>query len=325
MPLSETTRAQIHDLVTTHPVVLFMKGTRRFPQCGFSAQVVEILGRLGAEFEAVNVLSDPAIREGIKEYSSWPTIPQLYVKGEFVGGCDIVREMNASGELRSKLAGAGVELAAAAPGGAPSVARASAPASAPAVTASPRAIEAFRGALNGAGEDKLRLEVSPAFEHDLFVDAAQPDDVVVSLGPVALHLDPASASRADGVTIDFLESAGGGAFRVENPHAPPRVRAMTVRELKALRDAGEAVELFDVRTEQERATASIVGAAPLDAAQARLASLPPDARIVVHCHHGVRSRSAAEQLVRKGFRNVYNLEGGIEAWSREIDPNVPRY
>jgi monothiol glutaredoxin len=97
------TREQIASLIDAHPVLLFMKGTKHFPQCGFSATVVEILKRSGVPFETVNVLADPAIREGIKEYSSWPTIPQLYVRGQFVGDCDIVREMYESGELEPLL------------------------------------------------------------------------------------------------------------------------------------------------------------------------------------------------------------------------------
>ena len=104
--MNTETRDQIASLVGAHPVLLFMKGSRHFPQCGFSATVVEILKRSGTEFETVNVLADQAIREGIKEFSSWPTIPQLYVRGEFVGGCDIVREMYENGELETLLAGA---------------------------------------------------------------------------------------------------------------------------------------------------------------------------------------------------------------------------
>ena len=106
--------ASIHDRITQeiteNTVVLFMKGTREFPQCGFSGQVVQILDYLGAPFKGVNVLADAEIRQGVKEFANWPTIPQLYVKGEFVGGCDIVREMFQSGELAAHLAEAGVEL-----------------------------------------------------------------------------------------------------------------------------------------------------------------------------------------------------------------------
>lgn len=95
---------QIKELVTSQPIVLFMKGTPQMPQCGFSAKVVQVLKLAGAEqYAAVNVLADEAVRQGIKEYANWPTIPQLYVNGEFVGGCDIVSEMYDSGELQEMI------------------------------------------------------------------------------------------------------------------------------------------------------------------------------------------------------------------------------
>src|SRR5690242_1181415 len=103
---------RIKEEITTNDVVLFMKGTPVFPQCGFSAAVVEVLDHMGVRFKGVNVLVDPAIRQGIKEFSDWPTIPQLYVKGEFVGGCDIIREMFETGELQQLLADKGVTLSA---------------------------------------------------------------------------------------------------------------------------------------------------------------------------------------------------------------------
>jgi monothiol glutaredoxin len=97
--MDENVRQTIQSAIEQNRIVLFMKGTKHFPQCGFSAAVVQILKEKGVSFECINVLADPAIREGIKEYSNWPTLPQLYVDGKFVGGCDIVRELNASGEL----------------------------------------------------------------------------------------------------------------------------------------------------------------------------------------------------------------------------------
>ena len=97
-------QARIRQMIEAHPVVLFMKGTKSFPQCGFSNTVVQVLKREGVEFEAVNVLADPDIRQGIKDFSSWPTIPQLYIQGKFIGGCDIVSEMHQSGELAKELA-----------------------------------------------------------------------------------------------------------------------------------------------------------------------------------------------------------------------------
>jgi monothiol glutaredoxin len=98
----------IRKAVANHDVVVFMKGTKTFPQCGFSAQVAQILNHMGVDFKDVNVLEDMSIREGIKTFSQWPTIPQVYVKGEFVGGCDIVREMFQQGELAQLLEEKGV-------------------------------------------------------------------------------------------------------------------------------------------------------------------------------------------------------------------------
>ena len=106
-------RERIEKLISENPVVLFMKGTPEFPQCGFSGQVIQILEYVGAPVVGVNVLEDPDIRQGVKEYANWPTIPQLYVKGEFVGGCDIVREMFESGELKDLLQTKGVTTRAA--------------------------------------------------------------------------------------------------------------------------------------------------------------------------------------------------------------------
>jgi monothiol glutaredoxin len=95
---------QIRETVTGNPVVLYMKGTAQFPQCGFSAKAVQILKACGVkDFVTVNVLADPAVRDGIKQYANWPTIPQLYIGGEFVGGCDIMTEMYQSGELQKQL------------------------------------------------------------------------------------------------------------------------------------------------------------------------------------------------------------------------------
>jgi monothiol glutaredoxin len=107
--MDQVTRDRIDDTVKSNDVMLFMKGTPVFPQCGFSAATVQILSYFGVKFQSVNVLEDEEVRQGIKEYSDWPTIPQLYVKGEFVGGCDIVREMAESGELDQLFRDKGVE------------------------------------------------------------------------------------------------------------------------------------------------------------------------------------------------------------------------
>ena len=108
MTKDATVTDRIKQDIADNTVVLFMKGTPVFPQCGFSARVVQILTQMGVKFKGIDVLADPAIRQGIKDFSNWLTIPQLYVKGEFVGGCDIVSEMYESGELKQVLADKGV-------------------------------------------------------------------------------------------------------------------------------------------------------------------------------------------------------------------------
>jgi|SRR5271165_1539820 len=112
--MSNDVNARIQAEIDAAPVMLFMKGTAMFPQCGFSARVVQILTHLAVPFRTANVLEDAELREGIKHFSNWPTIPQLYVKGEFVGGCDIVTEMFQSGELETLLAEKGIPHQAAA-------------------------------------------------------------------------------------------------------------------------------------------------------------------------------------------------------------------
>ena len=107
--MDNTVKERISSEVGENDVVLFMKGSPVFPQCGFSAAVVQVLSHLGVRFKGIDVLVDPGLRDGIKEFTNWPTIPQLYVKGEFVGGCDIIREMFQSGELQQLLDEKGIE------------------------------------------------------------------------------------------------------------------------------------------------------------------------------------------------------------------------
>ena len=306
--LSETTRAQIDDLVKKNHVVLFMKGSRHFPQCGFSATVTRILDSYLPKYETVNVLSSPDIREGIKEYSSWPTIPQLYVEGKFVGGCDIVRELDQSGEL-AKLLGAEKKAAA--------------KAEPPRVTVSDEARAAIAAAQKDAGGDPLRVAVGPRHEYDLYFDAKQPGDVAVEASGITFVFDAESAARAGELTIGFVEGQG---FRLDSSKAPPRVKGMSASELKKLLETERAkVLLLDVRPEAERKLASIPGHEPLEpSTMERLESLSDDVRVVLYCHSGGRSRAAAEQLLARGVKNVFNLEGGVEAYS-SVDPSIPRY
>ena len=305
MSLTDQRRAELDALVRSNGIVLFMKGNRRFPQCGFSQTVVGILDKLTKSYETVDILKDPAVRENMKEFSSWPTFPQLYVKGSFVGGCDIVKDMYASGELQKLI---GVEIAP------------SAPVEPPTLTITAAAAKAFQEAGDDGSGDVLRLVIDARFDHDLHFGPKEPGDIAVTAGGVVLHVEGDSAARADGLTIDFVQGPKGGGFKIDNPNEPAHVKPISPKALRALLDEG-AVQLFDVRPDAERALASIPQAKKLDA----LSGVAKDAPIALHCHHGVRSRAAAEQLVIDGFTHVFNLEGGIEAWSLDVDPSVPRY
>jgi len=299
-------RSAIQHAINENPVVLYMKGTRQQPQCGFSARVVEILDGMLPDYLTVDVLADPSLREGIKEFSSWPTIPQLYVRGEFVGGSDIVAALHESGELAEKFG----ELARA---------------STPSITLSEAARAELLAAIESTDEC-IRLDVTPSFEHDLCVGVPDPRDVVLDVQGLRVSLPPGSARRADGIRIDYVTTPDGPAFKITNPNEPARVKRITPAGLRARLDHGDDVLLVDVRTPGERAIAHIEGSRLLDAVlRDEIASLPRDRAIVCLCHSGVRSRQAAGELVEMGFRDVCNLEGGIDAWSRDVDPDVPRY
>jgi monothiol glutaredoxin len=312
--MDDSTRQQIESAVRGNPVVLFMKGTPRAPRCGFSATVAGILDELIGEYKTVDVLADGKIRDGIKEYSDWPTIPQLYVKGEFVGGCDIVREMYESGELHETL---GVRAEPVAP---------------PRVSVSAAAAEALSEALAEAAsqepgrEQHIRVEVGEDYQHALSISAKQARDIEVPAGKVALLFDRSSARRAEGLSIDYVQGPDGPAFKLENPNEPPRVKAIDVKTLKERMAADHSLELLDVRSQKEREQAKIEGSKLLDReGQQYVLGLDKSTPLYFHCHHGQRSQQAAAYFLSQGFQNVHNVSGGIDAWSLEIDPSVPRY
>ena len=313
MSIDPGLRTRIQEIIDSDSVVLFMKGTRHFPQCGFSATVTQILNQLVKQYKTVNVLTDPSIREGIKAYSEWPTIPQLYVKGKFVGGCDIVRELFQSGELQGMIGAPGEPAAAepAAPAGA-----------APKISVSAAAKQAIAAA-KGNEQGTLRLEISPDFEHALSIDDPSEGDHRVDAGGITVLVDADSAQRANGVQIDYDESGAG--FKIENPNEGPKVRQLTPAGLKAMIDEKKQFQFFDVRTPAEQERASL-GARLLDESAVQdIDALDRDTPLVFHCHHGGRSQAAAERFVQAGFREVYNLAGGIDAWSLQIDSSIPRY
>jgi monothiol glutaredoxin len=203
--LDEPTRDRIRSLIDASEVLLFMKGTREAPQCGFSATVVALLDRFVPDYATFDVLGDPALREGIKEYSSWPTIPQLYVRGELVGGCDIVRELYETGELAATLG----------------LASEAAPET-PHIGLSDAAAEAMRAALAEAPAGHvIQLAVDARWRARLLLGPPEPGMLRAESGDVAVHVDPTSASRARDASIDLVRMAGHGTgFQVHLPRAP---------------------------------------------------------------------------------------------------------
>lgn len=306
MALPPELNDRLTSLITSDPVVLFMKGDRNQPQCGFSAQVTQILDRVVADYATFDVLSDMEVREGIKEFSDWPTIPQLYIGGEFQGGCDIVKEMYESGELHAAL---GLEK----PSG-----------EAPEVTLTEAAAQVFRGALEQQPGTEIHVAIDARFRHSFGVGPAAGDETRVPAGSMEILMDLDSLARARGLMIDAVDTPQGAALKVDNPNAPPSVQQLPVGELARMRDAGDDLLLVDVRPEEERQRAAIDGATALDTI-GDFDAVPRDRTIVVHCHHGSRSQAVAQGLVESGFQKVFNLAGGIDAWSVEVDSSVPRY
>jgi monothiol glutaredoxin len=308
MSLEESTRDEIATTIENNSVVVFMKGNRTQPQCGFSATVVQILDQMATEYETVDVLANPGIREGIKTFSNWPTIPQLYIDGEFIGGCDIIKDMNTSGDLQKKLKFDITTL------------------KAPSLTITDTAAEALKSTLTENDAQVLHLSINAQFQISLELGEPTAAKLVTSSNGIGLYIDIPTIKRAEGMTIDFVDGPQGSGFKIDNPNSPPAVQQMPVSKLKELMDSDTKFKLIDVRTPDERATACIDGSLLLTQEVAQeLARVDKETILVFHCHHGGRSQQAAEQFRDSGFRNVHNVVGGIDTWSQEIDSAVPRY
>jgi monothiol glutaredoxin len=308
MSLDPALRSRIESILTANRVVLFMKGQPTMPQCGFSAKAVGALQDLGVEFAHVNVLADPEIREGIKAYGDWPTIPQLYIDSELVGGSDIILQMASSGELSSV-------LGLAAPDRTP-----------PRITVTPAAVEMLRGALADAPGASLQLGIDASFQPNFQLAPHDDNAIAAESNGLRVQFDLASARRAEGITIDWVDDIRGKGLAIDNPNAPKAVQELAVRDADDQRRAG-TVTIVDVRPADERAIAAIN--APFETFdgdnRARLEALPKDTPLAFLCHHGGRSAQAAEQFRALGFSKVYNITGGIDAWSDAVDNSVPKY
>lgn len=302
------TRERIVALLAAHPVVLFMKGDRQSPRCGFSASAIGTLESLGVAYETVDVLADEAIRQGIKEYGNWPTVPQLYVRGELLGGSDIVSQMFEQGELHALL---GVAVPDRTP---------------PEITITDTAAAAIRPALADADGAVLRLVIDAEFRPQFQLAPSSAGDLVAHSNGIAVHFDLASANRARGLVMDWVEDVAGGGLALRNPNAPRAVPSMLPREAAARVRAG-TVTVVDVRPPDERARASLdVDFATLDDdGLERLQALPKDTPLAFVCHHGGRSHRAADDFRGLGFTDVANVVGGIDAWSRDVNPSIPTY
>ncbi|GLQ89239.1 Grx4 family monothiol glutaredoxin [Dyella flagellata] len=308
MSLEAATRERIESLLKDHRVVLFMKGTRYQPMCGFSAAAANTLNELLPEYHTVNVLEDSEIREGIKAFGNWPTIPQLYVDGELVGGADIIRQMYGSGELHQL-------FGAAAPDRTP-----------PEITITDKAAEAIRAGTANAQGMALHLEIGPDHSAGFQLAPAGDHDIVVTANGIEVHFDPASAQRAKGVVIDWVSTMQGEGLSLKFPGAGNGIQSMSVQELKTRLAAGN-ITLIDTRPAQGRAIAAPLSQARIleEEGYTALANLPKDTPLAFMCHHGVSSRGVAERFSAHGFTQVYSVDGGIDAWAAEVDTSLPRY
>jgi monothiol glutaredoxin len=307
MSLNDAVKSKIENYLQGNKVVLFMKGNPQQPQCGFSAKTVAALDSVVPDFASVNVLDDPEIREGIKIYSNWPTIPQLYIDGELVGGCDIVLNMLNSGELHECL---GLE----APDRTP-----------PEVSVTQEATAKIREAMEGHDGIALQFTIDANWDSQFNLAPPQGNEITAQSNGIDILMDLATAQRAHGATIDWVSTMQGEGLAIDLPMAPPPVKQMTVQELAKIMESG-ALTLVDIRGDDDRARASIEGSVVLTREMMeKLEEMPKDSEIAFLCHHGNSSQGAAEYFRKQGFTKISNVAGGIHAWSLEIDSSVPAY
>lgn len=297
MQLEAHTQERIEQLVNSHRVMLFMKGTPKMPQCGFSAQTVGALDSLiGEGYASFNVLEDPDIREGIKVYGNWPTIPQLYVDGELVGGCDIVMEMFNAGELHDLF---GLE----APDRTP-----------PEIEITPEAAEKIAGFMADYPDQYLHFKIGADWDAQFNLGPKSGTEIESQVGDLTVLMDLNSAQRARGARIDWVKTMQGEGLKLDLPGAPPPVQEMTPEALSQRMSEGKQLLLIDTRTEADRNHLPLAHARPLDAdLMAELKDTDPNTPLVFVCNIGQSSRAVAEHYRKQGFTEVYNLTGGVAA------------
>lgn len=300
MSLEPATRERIETLLKAHPVVLFMKGTRFAPACGFSAAAANTLNDVLPEYHTVNVLEDPEIREGIKLFGDWPTIPQLYVGGELVGGADIIRQMYGSGELHGLFGLAAPDR------------------TAPEITITDAAAKAIREGTANAGELALHLEIGPDHSAGFQLAPGGEHDIVATANGLQVHFDPASAQRANGIVIDWVSTAQGEGLSLKFPGAHD-IKTLTVQALQQRLAAGD-ITLVDVRPAHVRSQLAALPQARIldDEGFDAIGKLPKDTALAFICQHGITSVDVAKRFAAHGFSQVHSVQGGMEAWASEI-------
>ncbi len=307
MDLSDSVKSKIDNYVHGNKVVLFMKGTPQQPQCGFSAKTIAALDSLLPDYASVNVLDDPDIREGIKVYGNWPTIPQLYIDGELVGGCDIVLNMLNSGELHECLNLEPPDR------------------TAPEITITAVAADQIKESMQGHEGIALHFQVDANWNSQFSLAPAEGNEISAESNGINILMDLATAQRARGAVIDWASSIEGEGLAIDLPQAPPPVKQMTVQELAKKLEAGN-ITLVDIRGDDERSRAFIEGTEILTReVMDKLEQMPKDSEIAFLCQHGNASQGAAEYFRKKGFTKISNVAGGMQAWAQEINTSLPSF
>jgi monothiol glutaredoxin len=296
--MNKETKELIENLVNKNNCILFMKGTPAHPQCGFSSNTVTILKELlGDDFSSFNVLENIEVREGIKEYGNWPTIPQVYVNGELIGGNDIVTEMFNTGELHSML-------------NLPQPDRTPAK-----ISISDTARKNILSGIEDIGNNVLMLSIDSQFNTRFSIDQPKGYEVISDIDGIKIYMDVGTSKKANGIEIDWVEDLQGAGLVIKNPNEPKAVIQLSVELLKQGIETGEYVHIYDVRSEEQYNSQHIPNSKRLDKDNMQvIESLDKNTPLVFVCTVGNTSQGACEFYRKKGFNNINNLVGGVTAW-----------
>ena len=298
--MNDQTNQRIEKMLDENPVFLFMKGNPQTPMCGFSSNTVKILKDLiGENYGSFNVLEDPEIREGIKTYGQWPTIPQLYVNKELIGGNDIISEMFNTGELHELL---NLKQPDRTP---------------PTIEITDEALKHIKEGLKDMGDHQLFLSVDDEYNTRFSLEMPKGYEIIADVGDLKVYMDIGTAERSNGVEISWVDELQGSGLRIKNPNEPPAVQNLSVAELQDWLATDVAnPSIYDVRSADKIAEGTVAHAVRLDKdAIESIESMDKEQPLVFVCQVGQSSMSAAEFFRKKGHTKVFNLTGGYNAWS----------